>query len=163
EQFPDVDIHVESARLRIFGGISVSDLRLTRRGESQPFFEAPTAVIYHDKEQLGRGQLVIRKLELDGPTIRISRQPDCSGNNSGLVKPGPPDRPVPTLVVRNATVLLTDQRPGGLPPVALLGAKFSLLNDPVLLLRVETQFTLAPGATGPAPLEDGLAIPIAVS
>ncbi len=122
EQFPDADVQVGSARLRLFGGISVTDLKLTRRGDDRPFFEAPAAVIYHDKQQLGRGQLVVRKVELDGPTVRLDRRPDGTWNIAGLSKPGPPDRPVPTLVVRNATVLLTDRRPGGLPPVALLGA-----------------------------------------
>ncbi len=163
EQFPDADVQVGSARLRLFGGISVTDLKLTRRGDDRPFFEAPAAVIYHDKQQLGRGQLVVRKVELDGPTVRLDRRPDGTWNIAGLSKPGPPDRPVPTLVVRNATVLLTDRRPGGLPPVALLGAKLSLLNDPVLLLKVEAQFTAAPGATGPAPVEGGLAVPVGVS
>jgi hypothetical protein len=163
DQFQDVDVQVGSARLRLFGGISVTDLKLTRRGEDRPFFEVPSAVIYHDKERLGRGELVVRKVEFDGPTVRLDRRPDGTWNVAGLSKPSPPDRPVPTLVVRNATVLLTDRRPGGLPPVALLGAKLNLLNDPVLLLKVEAQFTAAPGATGPAPVEGGLAVPVGVS
>jgi hypothetical protein len=163
DQFPDADVHVESARLRLFGGISVTDLRLTRRGDPHPFFEAPSAIIYHDKEQLSRGRLIVRKVELDGPTIRLDRRPDGTWNVSDATRPGPPDRPVPTFVVRNATVLLTDGQPAGLPPAALLGVKFNLLNDPVLLLRVESQFTVAPGATGPAPVEGGLAIPVGVA
>ncbi|HET6572956.1 MAG TPA: hypothetical protein VFG68_05085, partial [Fimbriiglobus sp.] len=163
QQFPDADVHVGSARLRLFGGIRATDLKLTRRGDPTPFLEAPTAVIVHDKEQLARGQLVVRKVELDGPTVRLVRRPDGTWNVSGLGKPGTPDRPVPTFVVRNATVLLTDQRPGGLPPVALLGARLNLLNDPVLLLKFDAQFTVAPGATGSAPVQGGLAIPVGVS
>ncbi len=163
EQFPDAEVHVGSARLRLFGGIRATDLALTRRGEERPFLEAPTAVIIHDKEQLGRGQLVVRKVELDGPTVRVVRRADGTWNVAGLSKPGPPDRPVPTFVVRNATVLLTDRRPGGLPPVALLGARLDLLNDPVRLLKIDTQFAAAPGATGPAPVEGGLTIPVGVS
>jgi hypothetical protein len=163
DQFPDAEVHVGSARLRLFGGIRATDLRLTRRGDAMPFVEAPTAVISHDKERLGRGQLVVRKVELDGPTVRLVRRPDGTWNVTGLGKPGAPDRPIPTFVVRNATVLLTDQKPGGLPPVALLGAKLNLLNDPVLLLKIDAQCTVAPGATGPTPAPGGLTIPLDVS
>lgn len=163
DQFPDADVHVGSARLRLFGGIRATDLKLTRRGDDRPFVDAPTAVIFHDKEQLGRGQLVVRKVELDGPTVRLVRRPDGTWNVTGLGKPGAPDKPVPTFVVRNATVLLTDQRSGGLPPIALLGARLNLLNDPVLLLKIDAQFTVAPGATGPTSVDGGLTIPVAVS
>ena len=86
DQFPDADVHVGSARLRLFGGISVTDLRLTRRGDDEPFVDAPTAVIIHDKEQLGRGRLVVRKVELDGPTVRLVRRPDGTWNVTGLSK-----------------------------------------------------------------------------
>src|SRR5438045_289775 len=55
EHFEGVDVHVASARLRILGGIAVSDLKLTRRGEDRPFLVVPSAVLYHDKEQLNRG------------------------------------------------------------------------------------------------------------
>ena len=162
-QFPDAEVHVGSAGLRLFGGIRATDLKLTRHGEDAPFVEAPTAVIFHDKEQLSRGLLVVRKVELDGPTVRIARRTDGTWNFTGLSRPGTPDRPIPTFVVRNATVFVTDQKPGGLPPVALLGAKLNLLNDPVPLLRIDAQCTVAPGATGPRPVEGGLAVAVAVS
>ena len=108
DQFADVDVHVGSARMRLFGGISVRDLRLTRRGDAEPFFAAPAAVIYHDKEQLNRGRLVIRKVELDGPHLRLERAPDGTWNVAGLARPAAPDRPVPTFVVTKATVTVTD-------------------------------------------------------
>ena len=163
DQFPDAEVHVGSASLRLFGGIRASDVTLTRPGDDKPFLEAPSAVIIHDKEQLSRGSLVVRKVELDGPIVRVARLEDGTWSVAGLGKDGPPDRPVPTFVVRDATVLLSDQRPDGLPPIALLKVKFNLLNDPVYLLKIDAQVTVAPGATGPAALEGGLAIPIGVS
>src|SRR5436305_1420701 len=54
KQFPGCDVRVGSARLRLLGGISVTDLALTRPGEPAPFLEAPAGVIYHEKEQLNR-------------------------------------------------------------------------------------------------------------
>lgn len=157
EQFPEAEVEVGTARLRLFGGITVTDLKLTRRGEAQPFFVAPTALIYHDKPELNRGRLVVRKLELDGPTLRLERKPDGTWSLSGLVKSGAPDQPVPTVVVRNATVFLTDLRPDGLPPLALTQAKFSVLNDPVAVLKIEMVGTAVAGAEG------GLTIPLSVS
>ncbi len=58
EQFDGVDVHVGSARMRILGGIAVTDLKLTRRGDPAPFLVVPAAVIYHDKEQLSRGDVL---------------------------------------------------------------------------------------------------------
>ena len=70
EQLEGVEIHVGSAHMRILGGIAVSDLRLTRRaadGTETPLLAVPSAVLYHDKEQLNRGRLVIKKVELETP------------------------------------------------------------------------------------------------
>lgn len=162
EKFPDADVHVGSAQLRIFGGICVTDLRLTRKGESEPFFVAPSATLSHDKELLNRGELAIRKVELDGPTVRLDRRADGTWNVSGLAAPGPADQPVPTFVVKNATLILTDHRPGGLPPVALTGAKLNLLNDPVTVLKIDVQGTVSPAPDG-QPATGGLAVPVSVT
>jgi hypothetical protein len=162
EQFPNADVQVESAHLRLFGGISVRDLRLTRKGDSYPFFNAPSAVIYHDKQQLGTGRLVVRKVELDGPTIHLERRADGNWNVADVSRPGSANAPVPTFVVRNATVLLTDGRSGGLPPIVLSGARFNLLNDPLPLLKIEAQFTAGPASNG-QPIAGGLSVPVSVS
>ena len=73
EQFDGVDIQIGSAHMRILGGIAVSDLKLSRRGSpsDQAFFVAPSAVLYHDKEQLNRGRLVIKKIELENPELTL--------------------------------------------------------------------------------------------
>lgn len=150
DQFPGADVHVGSARMRVFGGISVRDLTLTRRGDAEPFFTAPTAVIYHDKEQINRGRLAIRKVELDGPRVRLECGPDGAWNVAGLAPPAAADRPVPTFVVTKATVAVTDRRPGGLPPLTITDAKLSLLNDPLPVIRVDGHAAVQVGAPGPA-------------
>ena len=165
EQFPGSEVEVESAQLRIFGGVSVSGVRVTRKGESQPFLEIPSATLAHDKEQLNRGKLVIRKIELERPTIRLVRRADGTWNISDAIKkPGSPDDPVPTVVVNQATVFVTDERPDGLPPMALTDARFNLLNDPVTMLKIEAQGNVrpAPGGTlGEGP--PSLSIPVVVT
>src|SRR5205085_10686640 len=62
EQFPGAVVKVDTARLRILGGIVVSELRLNRRDDAEEteFLHVPTAVLYHDKENLlGDGEFRI--------------------------------------------------------------------------------------------------------
>jgi hypothetical protein len=145
EQFADVDVHVGSARMRILGGIAVSDIKLTRRGDpiDRPFLSVPSAVLYHDKEQLNRGRLVIKKVELDGPVFTVERSVGGEWNVLSAVKPGPADRPVPTFVVKNGTVTLTDRAPGALPPLALTNVQLTLLNDPLPTLTAQVSAVAA--------------------
>ncbi|HEV3437592.1 MAG TPA: hypothetical protein VG122_09535, partial [Gemmata sp.] len=96
-----VDIQIGSARMRILGGIAVSDLKLTRRGADLPFLSVPSAVLYHDKEQLNRGRLVIKKIDLENPELNLERSTDGKWNITGLFKEGPADKPVPTFVIKD--------------------------------------------------------------
>ena len=139
EQFEDVDVHVGSARMRILGGIAVTDLRLTRRGDRSgpPFLAVPNAILFHDKEQLNRGKLVIKKVELENPTIRIERAAGGKWNIAEVIKPGPADKPVPMFVVKGATVTVLDRTPGGVPPATFTDVQGTLLNDPLPTLVVQ--------------------------
>src|SRR5262245_13000108 len=71
--FPGANINLDSARMRILGGISLSDLRLTRRDdpEQTELIYVPSAVLYHDKEQILDGMVGIRKVELQRPRLRL--------------------------------------------------------------------------------------------
>ncbi len=139
EQFDDVDVHVGSARMRLLGGIAVTDLRLTRRGDpaNQPFLNVPNAILYHDKEQLNRGRLVIRKVELDNPTLRVDRSADGKWNLAEVMKPGPADKPVPTFVVKGGVVIFNDRTPGAIPATTFTDVRMTLLNDPLPTLTVQ--------------------------
>ena len=130
EQFPNAEVHVSSAHIRVFGGISIRDLTLTNRGETEPFFVAPTSIIYHDKEQINRGRLVIRKIDLDAPTFRIERGTDGKWAFEGLLKPGSALSPLPTFVVTKATIVIVDRSPNALPRITLSDASFTIVNDP---------------------------------
>lgn len=138
DQFEGVDVHVGSARMRILGGIAVTDLKLTRRGAAEPFVIVPSAVLYHDKEQLNHGRLVIRKVELDGPTLRLERSAEGKWNVAEVSKPGPADKPVPTFVIKNGTVIVVDRTPGALPPATFTDVQCTLLNDPLSTLTIQS-------------------------
>lgn len=144
EQFDGVEVHVGSAHMRLLGGIAVSDIRITRPGpEGQtPLLIVPSAVLYHDKEQLNRGRLVIKKVELDKPELHLERGPDGKWNLAAVLKPTPVDRTVPTFVVKGGTVHLTDHGPDPLPPLTLTDATLTLLNDPLPVLAVQVKTRL---------------------
>jgi hypothetical protein len=133
EQFPDTDVQVGSAQIRVFGGISVRNLTITQRGSNEPFFQAPTGVIYHDKEQINRGRLTIRKVELESPTLTVVRQPDGRWSLEGLAKPGANATALPTFVVNKATVRLVDPTEKKLPRIVFTDANFTIVNDPAPL------------------------------
>src|SRR5262249_10345318 len=139
EQIDGADIHVGSARMRILGGIAVTDLRITRRGDppERPFLSVPSAVPYHDKEQLNPARLVIRKDELEDPHPNTERPADGRWTLADVIRPSPADRPVPTFVAKGGTITVTDTAPNGLPPVRLTDARFTLLNDPLPVLTLD--------------------------
>lgn len=131
---------LDSARLRLLGGIAVRDLRLARRDELDrgDFLYVPSAVIYHDKEHLLDGSLGLRKIELDRPRLRIVRQRDGRINLSGLLAPPDLKLRVPTLIVRRGTVIIEDRRDTG--PTVLLEIKdvnLIVVNDPLTTLVIE--------------------------
>src|SRR5262245_24973506 len=87
ERFRHVSVNVERARLRLLGGILVRELRLARNDglDRRDFLYVPSAVIYHDKEHMLDGQLLIRKVELTRPQIRIVRDRDGTLNVAGIL------------------------------------------------------------------------------
>ena len=147
EQFEGVDVHVGDARLRLFGGIAVTDVRLTRQGAESPFLTVPTGILSHDKEQLSRGRLVVKKIELENPDFQFERSADGKWNVEGLVKsptsqkPTTADTPIPTFIVKGGTIHITDNSPDSFPSTTLTDAQFTLLNDPVTVLAVQAKVT----------------------
>ena len=129
-QFDDsVEVEVGSAHIRLFGGVSVNELKLTRRGEQEPFLYVPSAVITHDKERLNRGELVIRKIELDSPTVRLVRATDGKWNVGGIAKPSAGEKPIPTILVKNGTVFIEDRSPAAIPAMAIRNIKLNVFGD----------------------------------
>lgn len=143
EQFPDAEVAVSNAHIRVFGGISVRNLTLTHRGEDVPFFVAPSGTIYHDKEQINRGRMIIRKVELDSPTLTLERRPDGSWNLEGMAENGPVTGGVPTFVIKNAKIRLVDRSPLKLPNMTLTETNVTLVNDPAPLYLVIKGSTIA--------------------
>jgi hypothetical protein len=133
-QLPGADVSLNAARLTLLGGIVLDDLRLARRDDPErvTFADVPSAVIYHDKEQLLDGKLVIRKLELQHARIHLIRSKDGRWNVMGVCGQPQPDVAIPIVVIRHGTVLVEDFLNSSAPPaVELKNVNVTLLNDPL--------------------------------
>ena len=132
--FPGADISLDSAYLRLLGGIAVSELRLTRRDDPDKSELAyfPSAIIYHDKEKLLEGKLAIRKMEFNRPRFHVVRRPDGTWNMAGVVGPPHLDEFLPTIVVHLGTLVIEDRKTSSpAPPVEIKDLNLTILNDPL--------------------------------
>lgn len=152
-QFPGAEVELGSATLRVLGGISVRDLRLYRRDDPArvAFLTVPSAVIYHDKQKLLRGRIVVRKVELQRPRLRIRREPDGSWNLSDVMAPsaGPEAADtIPTFVFDHGVVQFEDRSAGERPMLEVREFHWVLLNDPPSVLSFEGRGATAFGPLG---------------
>jgi hypothetical protein len=139
ELFPGAQVSVDSARLRILGGIQLNGLRFSRRDdpEHQEFLQVPSAVFYHDKEKILDGELALRKIELYKPRLRVRRDQHGAWNVKGLTRELQPDRPLPTVVIHQGTILFEDHlEEAGTPLVEVGDVNITLINDPLPVVTV---------------------------
>ncbi len=140
EKFIGATVTLESARLRLLGGIALGELRMARRDDLDKgdFLYVPSAVIYHDKEQLLEGKLAIRKIELYRPRLRVVREHDGRVNLKGLLGPVRLDERVPTVVLHQAAILVEDRDAApGSPLLEIHDVEMTLRNDPLPTLTLE--------------------------
>jgi len=130
--FPGIEVKIGSAWIRPLGGLWLRDVRLQRREDpGHPFLIVPSATISHDKEQLARGKLVIRKVELSQPVFRLRRDAEGNLNLPTLPQRGGRDSILPLLVVRQGTVIYEDRSGGQVrPPLELRDMNLTVVNDP---------------------------------
>jgi hypothetical protein len=133
-------VSLDSAQFQLLGGISVMDVRLSRRDDPSRAELAyiPSATIYHDKEKLLDGKIVIRKIELQRPRLHVRREADGRWNTANILGVPHPDDPIPTIVVKQATIYLEDRLAGaGQPAVEINGVDFIFWNDPIEKLNFQ--------------------------
>jgi hypothetical protein len=133
-------IHSESARLRLFGGIGVRDLRMSRRDELDrgDFLYVPSAVIYHDKEHLLDGTLGVLKVEMERPRLRIVCERDGRLNVAGLLAPPDLNERVPTVEVHRGTIVIEERRDTGTAVLLeIKDVELRIINDPLSTLVLE--------------------------
>lgn len=139
-KFPGVDVTLESARLRILGGILLTDLRLFRRDDKTRTDVAyiPSGVVYHDKEHILDGKLRFRKVELHRPRLHVHRDAEGHWNILGLTGPADFSKVLPTMVIHDGHVIFRDENSGPrIPSFELTDVHMSIINDPVLIMNFE--------------------------
>jgi hypothetical protein len=139
-RFLHTTVDLESARLRLLGGIAVRELRLSRSHslDRRDFLYVPDAVIYHDKEQVLDGKVAIRKVELIRPQLRIVRERDGTFNLQGILGSTELGERLPTLVVRQGTIIVEDRAlTPGTSLLEIHDLQLTILNDPLPTLQVE--------------------------
>jgi hypothetical protein len=138
-KFPGATVTVDSARLRLLGGIAVTELRMTRRDDADRvnFLHIPSAVIYHDKEQLLGGRLSISKMELERPRLRVVRDSDGKWNLDGLLAHPDLRERLPTLIIKQGTIVVEDRCAQGAAPVEITNVCLTVINDPELTVTIE--------------------------
>jgi hypothetical protein len=130
--FPGASVSVDSARWRLLGGISLNELRLSRRDdpEKREFAYIPSAIVYPDKEQMNDGKVAIRKIVLERPRLRLIRQSDGTWNVSGLMAAPRPEEPVPILVIQQGTIVVEDRSASsGWPALEIKNVNLTLVSD----------------------------------
>jgi hypothetical protein len=132
--FPGAAVSLDGARMNLFGRIVLSELRLSRKDDPEgiEFLHVPSVVVYHDKEQLGHGKVVFRKVELHTPRLRLQRGRDGRWNLAGLVSGGPyPKQAMPILVITQGTLVLDDRLAApGTPLLEITDVELKVINDP---------------------------------
>jgi hypothetical protein len=115
-QFPGANVTLDGARLRLFGGVVLTELRLLRRGENDAdladVLHIPQATVYHDKERLLEGQFAVRRIEMQRPRVHIVRTRDGKWNLDGLTGKSPSGGPLPTVVIHQGTLIIDDRFAG---------------------------------------------------
>jgi hypothetical protein len=134
QRFPGATADLESAQLRLLGGIAVSELRLARRNGlgNRDLLYAPSGLIYHDKERVLDGAIAVRKLVLVRPSIRLARERDGSFNWSGVLGPVNLNDRLPTIVIQQGVIVIEDRSaPGGAagPLLELHDVNATSVND----------------------------------
>lgn len=142
KHFVGARVSMDSADLRVFAGVTLTDVRFYRRNpddfDSAEFAIIPTAVVCLDKEHLLGGRQVIRKIELDRPRLRIVRDQQGRWNLAGVLGKVEPDKPLPTLVVQRGTVFFEDRLTApGAPPLEVRDVSLTIINDPPGVLVIE--------------------------
>jgi hypothetical protein len=140
EHLTGADVTIDSAQMRLLGGIFLTDVKLTKWNDAAKAELAyiPSAIVYPDKEKIRDGKFATRKIELKRPRLHVRRGKDGEWNVSDILGPVKPDEPIPTIVIEHGTIVVEDQRlAAALPPVEITDVNLTLINDPLPAIRFE--------------------------
>ena len=143
-RFEGVDVEVGSARLRLLGGVNVSDLKLIRRDDPTrtPFLHVPMPQSGTIKVRLPR--LTPAKVELEDAKLRLVRDATGKWNVDGIAKQSTGSEQMPVLVLKKAHVEVIDQKTGSSALLDLQEMDVTVINDPATVFTFEARGKAAP-------------------
>jgi hypothetical protein len=141
-KFPRLRVEIGSAHLKLFGGIAVHDLSLSRPDapDAAPFLTVPSATLHPDKELLHGGRVVIRRVEVERARLTVERGAGGFAEWADLFAApdqSVPSQPPPAVVVKDSRVRYLDTREGALPPLEAAIDRAEILPGPGGATRVE--------------------------
>jgi hypothetical protein len=140
--FVGANVTLDSAHMKLLGGISLRELRLSRRDDPNKadLLHVPEATVYPDKEQVANGTFSIRKIELHRPHLRIRRGADGRWNVAGILAPPDLSQFIPTIEFRQGRITFEDLVAGAhLPILEINNVSLTIVNDPLPTLQVQGQ------------------------
>jgi hypothetical protein len=137
---PGAAVSLESARLKLFGGISVNELHLARRGGrgDSEFAYIPHGTIDPDKEMLSQGRMAIRRVHCHKAQLHVVRDSDGSWNVAGVLADPDPRRQIPMMIFDRAVLVVEDRtNPPRFPTLQIRDVDLTIINDPVSTIVFE--------------------------
>ena len=141
KHFTGARVAVESAHLRLLGGIAVSELRMSspRRSRTE---RLSLRSLRRDLPRQGtasrRQARHPQDRTLPPAVYACVRGAEGSWNLSGILGPVDLNESIPTIVIQQGTILVEDrQADGSTPPVEIKDVNLTLINDPRPMLGFE--------------------------
>ncbi len=106
--------------------------------DKSEILHVPSAVVYHNKQKLLEGELVLSKVVLHRPRLRVVRSKDGAWNLQGIGGKLQPNLALPTIVIHQGTLVFEDRGEGGTGKILeLSGVDLRLVNDPLPQITIE--------------------------
>lgn len=130
ELAPEWDLAVGRCRFDFFSRLYIDDLTLHLDGQAEPLTTVPEVVVTVDRSALADDQqVVIQKVRLVKPRLRLSRSAEGSWNWQGLPPLPHSTRSLPECEIQQGTVIVDIDHGPGLPP-----ARFTLRHVDLQLI-----------------------------
>lgn len=130
DELPGADVRVDGAKLEFLGGVTINGLAISSRDDRDhgPVALMPEITLLPDKQELGRGKLVLRKVAIKQPRLTIVRRDDGSWNLAGLTDSHATPSAMPLIEVVQGTVVFIDTASRA-EPLTLTGVDLTLFSS----------------------------------
>ncbi len=131
KHFVETEVRLASAEVKLFGGISLFDLRFGRKASTteESFAVFPEVVVYPDKEKLTQGQLELHKVHLKRPKLHLTRLSNGKWNLSQLFSnQEQASMHWPIVEVRSGTITFIDEKYKA-PPIHFDEVRLDLMPE----------------------------------